>query len=67
MSCQAQADRRQRFTQSSAEQQRANTVPALVAVEDMVADVAVMDCRQRSTGQGAMSTVACTAPAVLGS
>ena len=45
----------------------ADTVPALVAVEDSGADVAVADCRQRVAGQGAKSTMACTAPAVLGS
>ena len=69
MSCQAQAGKRQLSTQRSALQQRAmaNTVPALVAVEDSEADVAVVDCRQRVAGQGAKRPVACTAPAVPGS
>ena len=62
MSGQAQAGKRQLCTTRSAAQQRAmtGTVPALVAVEDLEADVAVVDCRQRVADQGAKSMVACT-------
>ena len=62
MSGQAQAGKHQRYTPRCAAKQKAMTyaVPALVAVEDSEADVAVVDCRQRVTDQGATSMVACT-------